>query len=182
MEGGGREGLGPSLDFESFSKNVACLVSSGKKQISPLLASPRKLLGISPSGSPGKNSYDAHGHVRNVSTLEIYRPFIMCEKGRLKKASAQSSSYFTSVARFVLVFSRLFCSAAWLLQDNPPLTFCQNCFFTHEAQENLKNYRIWFSWPGSAHYYFVAMPWLEITFFRYSWHYKRYKWKQWWYA
>jgi len=51
---GGREGLGPSLDFESFRKNVACLGSSGKKQISPLLASPRKLLGISPSFFPWK--------------------------------------------------------------------------------------------------------------------------------
>jgi len=38
---GGREGLDP-LDFENFSKRMVFLVSSGKKQTSPLLAPPRK--------------------------------------------------------------------------------------------------------------------------------------------
>jgi len=41
------------LDFRKFQqKKVIFLVSNGKKRISPLLASPKKILGKSPSAPP----------------------------------------------------------------------------------------------------------------------------------
>ena len=43
--------------FKLQQKMVVVLLSSGKKQISPLLASPRKIL----ENTPGKNPSDAHG-------------------------------------------------------------------------------------------------------------------------
>jgi len=61
--GVGKGGLGgavPRLDFECLAKKVVFLVSSGKNQISPFLATPGKIWEKSPSGPPGKIS-DAHG-------------------------------------------------------------------------------------------------------------------------
>jgi len=49
-------------EFEIFSKRAVFLVSSGKKQISPLLASLEKLLEKSTSAPPGNNPSDAHAH------------------------------------------------------------------------------------------------------------------------
>jgi len=58
-----------ALDFEIFSKKsnfskkkVIVLVSSGKNQISPLLAHHGKILEKSPSSPPWKNPSDAHGY------------------------------------------------------------------------------------------------------------------------
>jgi len=45
---GGQGRAWTPLDFENFSKKVFFLVSSGKKQILPLLASARKILEKSP--------------------------------------------------------------------------------------------------------------------------------------
>jgi len=52
---GGKGSLAP-LDFENFSKKVVFLVSNGKKQILPLLATPRKIVEKSPIG-PVVNLY-----------------------------------------------------------------------------------------------------------------------------
>jgi len=49
------------LDFENLAKNVVFLVSSGKKQISPLLAPTlEKFWKNSLVASPGKNLSDGH--------------------------------------------------------------------------------------------------------------------------
>jgi len=44
-------------EFENFSKNAVFLISSAKKQISPLLAPVEKLLEKSTSGPSWKNSF-----------------------------------------------------------------------------------------------------------------------------
>jgi len=49
-------------EFEHFSKKALFLVSSGKKQISPLSAPLEKLLEKSTSVPPGKNPSNAHTH------------------------------------------------------------------------------------------------------------------------
>jgi len=59
-------GAGPTLDFEIFAKKVVFLVLSGKKQISPLLASPGKNLEKSSSAPPGKNPSDAQVYGSNL--------------------------------------------------------------------------------------------------------------------
>jgi len=47
-------------ESENFSKNGCFLVSSGKKQISPLLAPPRKTFGKIHWFPPGKHPFDTH--------------------------------------------------------------------------------------------------------------------------
>jgi len=55
---------GQGLDFEIISKKGCFLISRGKSQSSPLLASPWKIfLGKSSTGPPGKNPSDAHGRI-----------------------------------------------------------------------------------------------------------------------
>jgi len=57
--GVGREGRGafPPWTLKVLEKKVVFLVFSGKKQISPLLASPGKNFEKSPSGPPWKKSF-----------------------------------------------------------------------------------------------------------------------------
>jgi len=59
--GVGRGGARTTLDFENFNKKVVFVVSSGKKQNSPLLSSPTNILEKSARVQPGKNPSDAHG-------------------------------------------------------------------------------------------------------------------------
>jgi len=56
----GGQGALPPQDIENFSKKGCFLNFDWKKQISPLLAPPRKILKKSPSAPPGKNLSDAH--------------------------------------------------------------------------------------------------------------------------
>ena len=59
---GGAERSLPPWILKILAKKVVFLVSSGKKQMLPLLAPPRKILEKNPSGSPWKNPSDAHVH------------------------------------------------------------------------------------------------------------------------
>ena len=49
-------------NLEISAKNAVFLISSAKKQISPLLAPVQKLLEKSTTGLPGKIPFDAHAH------------------------------------------------------------------------------------------------------------------------
>ena len=66
-EGGGRRFKAP-LDLKISAEKVVFIVSSEKKQISPLLDPPRKILEIPYLTPPGKNTSDAHG----FSTYKTY--------------------------------------------------------------------------------------------------------------
>jgi len=67
--GVGRGAEGPCLPriLKISAIKVVFLVSSGKKQISPLLVPSGKILGNSPGGPPGKNPSDAHAATLNDS-------------------------------------------------------------------------------------------------------------------
>jgi len=72
--GVGRGALAPSWILKFLAKKVVFLVSSGKNQISPLLAPPGKIEEKNPS--PGKNPSDAlvcdmqHGSEPNANENE----------------------------------------------------------------------------------------------------------------
>jgi len=73
---GGQEVPRP-LDFEKFSKKVVFLVSSRKKQISPLLEPPREIsVKIHLVPLLGKNPSDAHGRIRKRSKVQFRHEYL----------------------------------------------------------------------------------------------------------